>query len=155
MAFKDYDIPWQAAEGTVGITKKLLFAMALIIFAVIAGVTLNILDKANMGINTCSFEKEDVPAYDYNMRVLSRTLAESMIEKHVGEARFAGNSLEPCGSVFLFEALSDGTKYMVCETGAIYRMAKVCRKVGVASRSKLPGGCANAESDPKRCINAY
>lgn len=124
----DYESSWQAASGSVEIMKKVLFLISIIIFLFIAAITLSILQKANVNIESCEMIAEKSAYYDHETKIRTRIAAEKILWDVVGPVEFTGDSLEVCGVTFLFKS-DDGTRYMFCENGKLYRITKECNSL--------------------------
>lgn len=133
MGAENYELPWQAATGNVELVKKIIFVFGILVFGIIVLVTLNVFERAQMGFETCVSRPESTPIYEYGMHVLSAKTASAIISAYVGDVRPAGNTLEVCGTAFVFED-ANGTKYNVCENGEIYKYRRTC--TGLFNKSR-------------------
>ncbi|MCK5234070.1 MAG: hypothetical protein KAJ91_04600 [Candidatus Aenigmarchaeota archaeon] len=124
----DYESSWQAASGNVEIIKKVLFLISIIIFLFIAAITLSILQKANVNIESCEIIAEKSAYYDHGTRIRTQIAAEKILWELVGPVDFTGDSLEVCGVAFIFKGNND-TGYMFCENGMLYRTIKECNSL--------------------------
>ncbi len=124
----DYESSWQAASGSVEIMKKVLFLISIIIFLFIAAITLSILQKANVNIESCEMIAEKSAYYEHETKIRTRIAAEKILWDVVGPVEFTGDSLEVCGVTFRFKG-DDGTRYMFCENGKLYRATKECNSL--------------------------
>ncbi len=121
----EYESSWQEASGNVGIIRKILFLISVVIFLFIAAITASIIQRTDVNINTCEMIAEKSAYYDHETRIRTRSAAEKIMLEIIGPVEFLGDSLELCGVAFLFKDKND-TKYMFCENGMMYRTIKKC-----------------------------